>query len=249
MAVLKIPGNVLLPPPGAPHSLQQRHDLLWMSLGILIGYFVLSVVVKALDRLRGNRSEKLDDMIHQIENQTNTITTRDRTIVSLQDNIRRRDQTIQTRDNTIANEQRQRFTADGEVTRLVPFEREANDLRPQVGALRDEIRNKNREIEILNAARTKIQGDLETAYQRFEVVNQRAAEGRDIERNLRSFIRERAEALERIKAQHEEELDSLREKHEEEKEQLQQQRELDVEAVRRNANSELDGIIITKNRE
>lgn len=129
---------------------------------------------------------------------------------------------------------------------LQPFETEAKDLRPQVGTLRDEIRDKNREIASLTAAKTKIQGDLEIAYQRFEVVNQRAAEGQNVERNLRTFMREREQALERIQAQHEEELDTLREKHEEEKYLLQQYREQEIEAVRRNANAERDSIIITK---
>jgi len=80
-------------------------------------------------------------------------------------------------------------------------------------------------------------------------VNQRAAEGKDVEKNLKNFIREREVALERIKAQHEEQLETLREKYEDEKELMQQQREEEIEAVRRNANSKLDSIIITKNRE
>jgi chromosome segregation ATPase len=251
-----------------------------MSLGIFIGYCVLSIVVKGLDQLRGNRMQKLADMIDEIEAQKNTLTARDRSIASLQDGIRGREVTIQARDNTIASERRHRANAEAEVTRLGPFEREANDLRPtvlllrnqiqaqhteinrlqafeteasdlrpQVGALRDETRNKNREIASLTADKARIQGDLEIAHQRFEVVNQRAAESQNVERNLRTFMREREEVLTRERAQHEEELDIIREKHEEEKELLQQQREEEIEAVRRNANAELDSIIITKNRE
>jgi chromosome segregation ATPase len=254
--------------------------MLWVSLGILMGFFVISIIMKALDRLRGDRMAKLGDMVDEIENQRNRIAARERSIGSLQDNVRGKDQVIQFRDNTIASERQQRADAEAEVDRLTPFEREANnlrpivqmlsdesrtqqaeinrlqpfeteanDLRPQVGTLRDEIRDKNREITGLKADITKIQVDLEVAYQRFQVVNQRAAEGKDVERNLKDFIREREAALERIKAQHEEELDTLREKHEDEKEKLQLEREQEIEAVRRNANSELDGIIITKNRE
>lgn len=267
--------NLFEAPPPDP-----KHDMLWVSLGILIGYFVISIIMKALDKLRGDRMAKLGNMVDKIEDQKSVIAARERSIGSLQDNVRGKGQTIQFRDNTIASERQQRADAEAEVDRLIPFEREANnlrpmvqilsnesrtqqaeinrlqpfeteanDLRPQVGTLRDEIRDKNREIASLKEDNTKIQGDLEVAYQRFQVVNQRAAEGKDVERNLKDFIREREAALERIKAQHEEELDTLREKHEDEKEKLQLEREQEIEAVRRNANSELDGIIITKNRE
>jgi chromosome segregation ATPase len=257
-----------------------RHDMLWMSIGILLGYFAISVIIKGLDSLRGNRTAKLGQYVKEIDSQKNAIAIRERRISSLEVEVQTKDVTIQTRDNTILSERRARADAELEVERLTPFEREANDLRPvvgtlrnetgtsqeeitrlqpfeteannlrpQVGRLRDEIRDKNREIASLKADITKLQGDLEGANQRFEVVNQRAAEGKDVERNLKGFIREREVALERIKAQHEEQLDTLREKHEDEKESLQQQREQDIEAVRRNANSELDAIIITTNRE
>ena len=257
-----------------------RHDMLWMSVGILIGYFVISIIMKALDKLRGNRMAKLGDMVNQIDRQRNTIATKDRRIAALEADVRGRDALIQSRDTLFASERRRRTDSDLEVARLRPYEREAdnlrprvarlsddtrdqqieinrlqpfeteaNDLRPQIGILRDEIRDRSREIASLKTDVRKIQGDLEVACQRFEVVNQRAAEGKDVEKNLKNFIREREVVLERIKAQHEEQLDTLREKHEEEKELMQQQREEEIEAVRRNANSELDSIIITKNRE
>ncbi|CZR60208.1 uncharacterized protein PAC_10104 [Phialocephala subalpina] len=249
IAVMPVVGNTVghvvseAPPP------DPRHDMLWMSVGILIGYFVLSVIMKGLDNLRGNRTAKLEDMVNEIDDLKNRIAVRDRMLSSLEADVRSRDGTIQSRDTTIASERRQRTDAENEVARLMPYERDANDLRPQVGTLRDEIRDKNRKIASLKADITKIQGDLEVAYQRFEIVNQRAAEGKDVERNLKSFIREREVALERTKGQHEEQLETLREKHEEEKESMQQQREQEIEAVRRSANAELDAIIITKNRE
>lgn len=133
-----------------------------------------------------------------------------------------------------------------EIDRLQPFEIEANDLRPQIGTLRDELRSKTREIAGLSVDITRIQGDLEVAYQRFEVVNQRAAEIKDAEKNLRNLLRERDVVLERSKAQYEEQLETLQKKHDNGKELLQQQREEDIEAVKGDVNSELDGIIATK---
>ena len=257
-----------------------KHDMLWVSIGILIGYFVISFIIKALDKLRGDRMAKLGDMVNELEDQRNTIAARDRRIASLQDDVQQRNRTLQFRDNTIASERHQRAEAEDEIDRLTPYEREAddlrplvenlsnesrrqqteinrlqpfemeaNELRPQVGTLRDEIRDKNREITSLKADIAKTRDDLQVAYQRFETVNQRAAEGKDVERNLRTFIREREAALDRIKAQHQDDLDTLRENHDNEIERLLQERELEIEAVRTNANSELDAIIITKNRE
>jgi chromosome segregation ATPase len=275
MPVITVGHAVTEAPPPDP-----RHDMLWMSVGILIGYLVISLFLKGLDKLRGDRTTKLGEYANEIDSQKNTIAIRERRISSLEGDVQTRDATLQNRDSTILSERRARADAESEVrrltsfereandlrpvvvmlgnetrtrhaeiTRLQPFETEANELRPQVGALRDEIRDRNREITSLKADIIKIQRDLEVAYQRFEVVNQRAAEGKDVERNLKNFIREREVALDRIKAQHEEQLETLREKHEDEKELLQQQKEEEIEAVRRNANSELDGIIITKNRE
>ena len=226
-----------------------KHDMLWVSIGILIGYFVISFIIKALDKLRGDRMAKLGDMANELEDQRNKIAARNRRIASLEDDVQQRNLLIQFRDNTIASERQQRAEAEDEIDRLQPFEMEANELRPQVGTLRDEIRDKNREITSLKADIAKTRDDLQVAYQRFETVNQRAAEGKDVERNLRTFIREREAALDRIKAQHQEDLDTLRENHDTEIEVLIQESELEIEAVRTNANSELDAIIITKNRE
>ncbi|KAH8588776.1 hypothetical protein B0O99DRAFT_727229 [Bisporella sp. PMI_857] len=241
----KINGYVLPvdPPPDPPH------DMLWMSVGILIGYFVLSVIVKCLDKLRGNRTAKLEDMANEIADLRTRLDIRDRRISSLDAAVRSRDQTIQSRDTTIASERRQRTDAEDEVARLTPYEREANDLRPQVGTLRDEMRDKNREVASLKADVAKIQGDLDVAYQRFEVVNQRAAESKDREKNLKNFIRERELALERTKAEYETRLSVLLKAHKEEKKLMQRDREREIEAVKRDANAELDAIIITKNRE
>jgi chromosome segregation ATPase len=267
--------NLFEAPPPDP-----KHDMLWVSVGILIGYFVISLIIKALDKLRGDRMAKLGDMVDELEDQRNKIAARERRIASLEDDVRQKDRTIQFRENTIASERQQRAEAEDEVDRLTPYEREAddlrplveilnnesrrqrtelnrlepfeieaNELRPQVGTLRDEIRDKNREITSLKADIAKTRDDLQVAYQRFETVNQRAAEGKDVERNLRTFIREREAALDRIKAQHQEDLDTLREKYDDEIEKLLQEREQEIEAVRTNANSELDAIIITKNRE
>lgn len=237
-----------------------KHDMLWVGVGILIGYFVISFIIKALDKLRGDRMAKLGSMVNELKDLKNNIAASNRRIASLEDDVQQRNRTIQFRDNTIANERQQRAEAENENDRLLaeaedenkrlrPFEMEANELRPQVGTLRDEIRDKNREITSLKADIAKTRDDLQVAYQRFETVNQRAAEGKDVERNLRTFIREREVALDRIRAQHQEELDTLRENHDNEIEKLQQEREVEIEAVRANANSELDAIIITKNRE
>jgi chromosome segregation ATPase len=236
--------NLFEAPPPDP-----KHDMLWVGIGILIGYFVISFIIKALDKLRGDRMARLGDMVNELEDQRNKLAARDRRIASLEEDVQQRNRTIQFRDNTIASERQQRAEAEDENDRLRPFEMEANELRPQVGTLRDEIRDKNREITNLKADIAKTRDDLQVAYQRFETVNQRAAEGKDVERNLRTFLREREAALDRIRAQHQEELDTLRENHDNEIEKLQHERELEIEAVRANANSELDAIIITKNRE
>jgi chromosome segregation ATPase len=186
--------------------------MLWMSVGILLGYFVISVIIKGLDSLRGNRTAKLGQYVTEIDSQKNAIANRERRISSLEAQVQTQDVTIQTRDNTILSVRRAREDAELEVERLTPFEKEADDLRPavlmlhnergtgqqeitrlqpfeteasnlrpQVGRLRDEIRDKNRESVSLKADITKLQGDLEGAYQRFEVVNQRAAEGKEFE--------------------------------------------------------------------
>jgi len=135
-----------------PHP---THDMLWMSVGILIGYFVISIIMKGLDKVRGNRMAKLGDMVNQLERQRNTIATRDRRIEALEADVRGRDALIQSRDTVMANERRQWTDAELEVARLRPFEREADDLRPRVARLSDNTRTQQIEINRLQPFETE----------------------------------------------------------------------------------------------
>jgi chromosome segregation ATPase len=231
-----------------------------MSLGIVVGYIFLSLIIKALDRLRGNRQDKLRSMEDEIcQLKTELATTRAR-IQSLVQQGKRDTSIIGVRDNKIINQSTEIMSLKASVTRLNPFEIEANDLRPQIGLLRDEIRDKTRTIKTLRDELEKTERNLTVSNERFEFVNQNAARALETERNLRAFLGERDEAARRIgeehreaiknlKGEHSVTIENLKEKHDEELEMMREEHGEEIEAVRKRANEELDGIILTKNRE
>lgn len=210
-----------------------QHDMIWMGVGILIGYLIISFIMKSLHGMRGNKIAELKKMASEIDTLKKTVTANSIEIFSLK-------AVVAANDATISSERLSGTNAKLQVVRLTPFEKEANDLRPQVGTLRDEIRAKNQEIASLKADITKIQSDLEIAYQRFEVVNQRAAESKTAEKNLNRVIREQEAALKKIRAQLEGRREVLQEKHEDMKELVQQQQKMEIGAVRIDVNSEVE---------
>lgn len=65
---------------------------------------------------------------------------------------------------------------EAEVTRLRPFEIEANDLRPQIGPLQDSIRRKDEEIDKLRQRLMNMTQELDRAGEQFTFVQQQIAE-------------------------------------------------------------------------
>jgi len=213
MAAIIGPRQVLNSASVSSHIARTRHDLLWMSLGLLLGLCILSLVVKGLDMLRGNQQGKLRDYQGEMRKLKRIIAKQKGHIDILEAELNQSRYTIRERDETINLYTAQVRRLLDDIVRLSPFETEANTLRPEIGTLKDEIRTHTRAIKTLQEEKACIANDLKKSQGRVAIVTQKAAEAADSTNDLKASLVGSAESMNRVRAEHQEAIAELKHAH------------------------------------